>query len=193
MRRRGAWRAAERQKTGLTCVALGTLPAMAIAGARRRAADVHRTFRDRAASRLLVAMILTMPSLCVALCAAPLGVLADRWGRRPVLLLVAGGVHRIRHLPMLFHSLPAIVASRAIVGLGEAGILHGQQCADGDYFAKSAGATGSACRCRSVPSSVPATSCSAAHSRHGRGADRSRVWLGACAARGVVLDFRATA
>jgi MFS family permease len=83
---------------------------------------------------MLVPMILTMPSLCVALCAAPLGVLADRWGRRPVLLLSLVAFTAFGTLPMLFDSLPAIVASRAIVGVGEAGILTVSNALMGDYF-----------------------------------------------------------
>ena len=121
-------------RQGLTLLALGSLPAMAIAAL----VSVLPTFIEHFATaphhELLVPMILTMPSLCVALCAAPLGVLADRWGRRPVLLLSLIAFTAFGTLPMLFDSLPAIVASRAIVGLGEAGILTVSNALMGDYF-----------------------------------------------------------
>ena len=80
-------------------------------------------------------MILTMPSLCVALCAAPLGVLADRWGRRPVLLLSLVAVHGIRHAADAASTAcrPSSRAAR-IVGLGEAGILTVSNALMGDYF-----------------------------------------------------------
>jgi len=66
---------------------------------------------------LLVPMILTVPSLCVALFSAPIGAAADRWGRRRVLLLALLAFAVCGTLPMLFDTLPAIIASRVVVGL----------------------------------------------------------------------------
>ena len=122
------------RKQGITLVALGSLPAMAIAALVAVLPTFFEHFATAPHHELLVPMILTMPSLCVALCAAPLGVLADRWGRRPVLLMSLVAFTAFGTLPMLFHSLPAIVASRAIVGLGEAGILTVSNALMGDYF-----------------------------------------------------------
>jgi MFS family permease len=126
-------RAGTRQ--GITLVALGSLPAMAVAALVAALPTFFERFASAPHHELLVPMILTMPSLCVALCAAPIGMLADRWGRRPVLLLSLIAFTAFGTLPMLFDSLPAIVASRAIVGVGEAGILAVSNALMGDYFA----------------------------------------------------------
>lgn len=118
----------------ITLIALGTLPTMAIAALVAVLPLFFEHFHDVAHRELLVPMVLTIPALGVALCSAPLGWLADRWGRRPVLLgsLIAYTVFGA--LPVFFDSLGAIIASRAIVGIGEAGVLAVGNALMGDYF-----------------------------------------------------------
>ena len=119
---------------GITLVALGSLPTMAIAALVAGLPLMFQQFADFPRREWLVPMILTVPALCVALFSAPLGWLADRWGRRPVLLLSLVAFTACGALPMLFDSLPAIIASRAVVGIGEAGILAVGNALIGDYF-----------------------------------------------------------
>ena len=119
---------------GLTLVALGSLPTMAIAALVASLPLMFQQFADVPNREWLVPMILTMPALCVAVFSGPIGLVADRWGRRPVLLVSLAAFALCGALPTLFDSLPAILASRAVVGLGEAGILAAGNALIGDYF-----------------------------------------------------------
>lgn len=121
-------------RQGVTLVALAALPTMAIAALVAVLPAFFEQFRNAPHAEFLVPMILTVPSLCVALCATPLGALADRWGRRPVLLLALGAFTVAGTLPFWFDDLTAIIASRAIVGIAEAGILAIGNALMGDYF-----------------------------------------------------------
>ena len=121
-------------RQGVTLIALAAMPTMAIAALVAVLPTFFERFHGAPHGELLVPMILTVPSLCVALCAAPLGALADRWGRRPVLLLTLGAFTVSGTLPFWFDDLSTTIASRAIVGIGEAGILAVGNALMGDYF-----------------------------------------------------------
>ncbi len=69
-------------RQGVTLIALAAVPTMAIAALVAVLPTFFEHFRGAPHGELLVPMILTVPSLCVALFAAPLGALADRWGRQ---------------------------------------------------------------------------------------------------------------
>jgi len=117
-----------------TLVALGTMPALAIAALVPVLPALFQQFKDVPNRELLVPMILTVPSLCVALFSSLLGAAADRWGRRRLLLLalLCFGVFGLA--PMLFADLHAIIASRFVVGLAEGAILTTSNALMGDYF-----------------------------------------------------------
>ena len=123
---------------GLTLVALGTLPTLAIAALVPVLPALFGQFGGVPHSELLVPMILTVPSLCVALFSSPIGAAADRWGRRPILLaaLVAYGLFGLA--PFLFQGIYAIIGSRFVVGIAEAAILTIGNALMGDYFAGTA-------------------------------------------------------
>ncbi len=72
---------------------------------------------------LLVGLVATMPALMVSLSAIPMGWLADRLGHRNVLFgaLLLYGIAGI--VPYSLKGIWAIVATRAFVGLGEAGAM----------------------------------------------------------------------
>ena len=72
---------------------------------------------------LLVGLIATMPALVVSVSAIPMGWLADRLGHRNVLFgaLLIYGVAGI--VPYSLEGIWAIIATRAFVGLGEAGAM----------------------------------------------------------------------
>ena len=72
---------------------------------------------------LLVGLVATMPALIVSLSAIPLGWLADRAGHRNVLFaaLLLYGIAGI--VPFSLNGIGAIIATRAVVGLGEAGAM----------------------------------------------------------------------
>jgi MFS family permease len=126
--RTAGWRQA------VTLIALGTLPTMAIAALVAVLPAFFEHFSAIPGKELLVPMILTVPSLCVAFFSSPIGALADAWGRRPVLLLALVGFALFGTLPMLFDGLYAIIASRVVVGLSEGAILTVGNALMGDYF-----------------------------------------------------------
>ena len=79
-------------------------------------------------------MILTIPSLMVALTAPLAGVVADRFGRRPsflagLFLYVAAGL-----IPIFTVNIVVIVASRAVLGVAEAIAVTVSSALIGDYF-----------------------------------------------------------
>jgi predicted MFS family arabinose efflux permease len=72
---------------------------------------------------LLVGLVATMPALVVSLSAVPMGWLADRLGHRKVLFgaLLLYGIAGV--VPFSLQGIWAIIGTRAIVGLGEAGAM----------------------------------------------------------------------
>jgi MFS family permease len=91
-------------------------------------------FADVDNSAVLVPIVLTLPALVIALLAPFAGLIADRLGRKPLLLAsmllyVLCGV-----LPLWLDSLHTIVLSRAGIGLAEAGIMTCCTTLMGDYY-----------------------------------------------------------
>jgi MFS family permease len=119
----------------LTLMVIGTMPTMALAALVPVLPALFEHFAAVPNREALVPMILTVPSLCVALFSAPLGAAADRWGRRPVLLLALLAFAVSGTLPLLFDDLHTIIASRFVVGVAEAAVLTVGNALLGDYFA----------------------------------------------------------
>lgn len=100
-----------------TLFACGGLSAMAIAGVAPALPDLSQHFADLPDIDLLARLVVSVPTLLLALAGPVVGVFADRIGRKPVLLFgallyaVAGG------LPVVLDDLHAILASRAALGL----------------------------------------------------------------------------
>jgi predicted MFS family arabinose efflux permease len=79
--------------------------------------QIAQRFAHMPQIELLVGLVATMPALMVSVAAIPVGWLADRLGHRNVLFGVAGIV------PFWLEGIWAIIATRAFVGLGEAGAM----------------------------------------------------------------------
>lgn len=91
-------------------------------------------FAETPGVAVLVPVALTLPALVIALLAPLAGVLADRVGRRPLLLASMLLYSLCGVLPLWLDSLGPIVASRAGIGLAEAGIMTCCTTLMGDYF-----------------------------------------------------------
>lgn len=91
-------------------------------------------FAETPGVAVLVPVALTLPALVVALVAPFAGVMADRIGRKPLLLVAMLLYSLCGTLPLWLESLPAIVLSRAGIGLAEAAIMTCCTTLMGDYY-----------------------------------------------------------
>lgn len=91
-------------------------------------------FQDAPQAQMLVKMLLSVHALFIALTAPLMGMLMDRFGRRPVLavslLLYGLGGSSGAYLDSLY----AIMAGRALLGIAVAGIMSGFTTLIGDYY-----------------------------------------------------------
>jgi MFS family permease len=72
---------------------------------------------------LMIGFVATIPSLAVALFSVPIGQASDRIGARRILVIGMSGYGLAGMLPLWLDSLPAIVASRFVVGVCEAAVM----------------------------------------------------------------------
>jgi MFS family permease len=119
---------------GIALMAVMAMPTLALAALVPGLPQLFQQFSSVPHFQLLVPMIITVPSLCVALFSGLMGAIADRWGRRKLLLTALLAFSLLGLAPMMFDSLVLIVASRVVVGLAEAAILTVGNALMGDYF-----------------------------------------------------------
>jgi MFS family permease len=119
---------------GIALVLAQILPVMAIVSLFAAIPKLFQQFGGAPNAALLVPMIVTMPSLCVALFAPVAGAIADRFGRR--LCYLAGMTLYIFAglAPLVLDDLRLIVLSRAALGLAEAFVITVSSALIGDYF-----------------------------------------------------------
>jgi MFS family permease len=115
-------------------MAIVNMPSLALSALVPGLPQLFRQFSNVPHFQLLVPMIITLPSLCVALTSGFTGMLAHRIGRRNLLLVALLAFSLLGLAPLLFDSLLLIVASRVIVGVAEAAILTVGNALMGDYF-----------------------------------------------------------
>lgn len=120
---------------GLALICAAGLPTMAIVSLVPNLPQLFAHFGAVPHAQWLVPMILTLPSLCLALFSPFIGTLIDRVGRRPVLLASLALFTAVGVLPFAMDDLVLVLATRFFVGIAEAGILAAQNALMGDYFA----------------------------------------------------------
>jgi MFS family permease len=119
---------------GIALIAVTAMPTLALAGLVPDLPQLFQHFATVPDHELLVPMIITAPALCVALFSGATGLVADKWGRRPLLLVALLTFSLLGLMPMFFSNLKAIIASRVAVGVAEAAILTVGNALLGDYF-----------------------------------------------------------
>lgn len=120
---------------GITLLLPITLAVMGIAVLVPDVPQLAAAFKDVPHYQYLIqGGVLTMPALCVALLSPLAGWVADRFGRR--LLLIASMVvyAAVGIAPTMLHSLSTIIASRVLVGICEAIVMTVSTCLISDYF-----------------------------------------------------------
>jgi MFS family permease len=120
---------------GLALICAAALPTMAIVSLVPNLPQLFAHFGGVQQAQWLVPMILTLPSLCLALFSPFIGNLIDRHGRRPVLLASLALFTAVGVLPYGMDDLKWVLVTRFFVGIAEAGILATQNALMGDYFA----------------------------------------------------------
>lgn len=124
--------------TGISLLLPITLTSMAIVLLTPVIPELMRAFSSVPHHEYWVPMILTMPSLCVALLCPVAGMLGDYFGRRR-LLLVSFVLYAIVGIaPVFLHDMRAIILSRVGVGVAEALIYVLSTTMIGDYYAGAA-------------------------------------------------------
>jgi MFS family permease len=131
-RREAGWR------QGWILVISGFLPVMAIIALAPTLPTLLAHFHDVPNARLMVPLLITAPSACIALFAPGAGVIADRYGRRSLLLwaMALYGVGGL--IPFVIDNFWAVVAGRVVIGIGEAGVLTVVNTLLADYFEEKA-------------------------------------------------------
>ncbi|MBU2643565.1 MFS transporter [bacterium] len=96
--------------------------------------SMHTYFQNIPQVELLIKLVLTLPALFIALASLLMGLILDRWGRKPVLMFglclygVAGSAG------LYLDSLTLLLVSRALLGVAVAAIMTACTTLIGDYF-----------------------------------------------------------
>ncbi|MBB3221979.1 MFS transporter [Pseudoduganella umbonata] len=125
-------------RQGWILVFSGFLPVMAIIALAPTLPTLLAHFHDVPNAKLMVPLLITAPSACIALFAPAAGAIADRFGRRKLLLWAmafygCGGL-----MPFFIDDFWAVVAGRFVIGIGEAGVLTVVNTLLADYFEEQA-------------------------------------------------------
>lgn len=119
---------------GILLLGIAILPVMAMVSLIPVLPLLMEEFASVPGAAFLVPMALTLPALCVALFSPVVGYLADRFGRRRMLIGSLILYSALGLAPIILTDLYAIIASRAGLGLAEAAIMTLSTTMLGDYF-----------------------------------------------------------
>jgi MFS family permease len=125
-------------RQGWILVMCGFLPVMAIIALSPTLPTLLAHFKDVGNPQLMVPLLITAPSACIALFAPAAGAIVDRFGRRK-LMLWAMAVYGIGgFIPFFIDNFWAVIAGRVVIGLGEAAVLTVSNTLLADYFEEKA-------------------------------------------------------
>ncbi len=120
---------------GITIAVAGFLPVMAIVALAPAVPSIMRHFASVPHSSTLVPLMVTAPGALIALCAPVAGWVADKVGRRTIIIIATFFYGFLGLLPFFLSHLGVIFASRLCLGVAEAIILTVTNTLLGDYFA----------------------------------------------------------
>lgn len=121
-------------RTRATLLIGSSFTIMAAAAIAPALPNITHHFRDVPNADLLTRLLLTIVGLSIALTAPAIGLLLDRIGRKPV-LVAALLIYVLAGTSGLYlTSLPALMLSRAILGIGVAGLMTSLQALAADLF-----------------------------------------------------------
>ncbi|WP_421856492.1 MFS transporter [Marinomonas sp.] len=119
---------------GITLLYAQILPVMAIVSLFPAIPKLFQHFGSVEHAAFLIPMIVTIPSLFLAIFAPLAGIVSDRYGRR-ICFIGGMAVYSIAGLvPVLVDRLDMIVASRAVLGIAEAFVITVSSTLIADYF-----------------------------------------------------------
>lgn len=108
---------------GFTMIVAGFLPVFAIIAMFPVVAAIIGHFKDDPSAPLKVPAMVTAPGYAIAVLAPFAGLFVDKFGRRRLLLICTFFYGIVGSAPFFLESLDAIIASRILLGVCEAGIL----------------------------------------------------------------------
>lgn len=119
---------------GVILLITSVMPVMAIISLVPVLPLLMREFGAVPGAGMLVPIMMTVPALCVALFSPIAGWIADRVGRKPLLLgaLIAYAAFGV--LPIFLNDLPQMIAARVALGIAESVIMTVATTLLGDYF-----------------------------------------------------------
>jgi len=115
-------------------ICLNAMPILANASLVPSLPNFLKHFAAVPGANFWVPMIITLPTLCIGLFSAVAGVLADRWGRRRLILAALGVFVACGMAPLLLDELHWILLARVGLGIAEACTLTAGNALMGDYF-----------------------------------------------------------
>lgn len=119
---------------GIVVMICSVMPVMAIIALVPVLPMLLEEFAATPGHAVLVPVAMTVPALCVALFSPLAGWLADRAGRKALLIVALLAYAAFGIVPMFLHDLGQIIAARIALGLVEAVIMTVSTVLIGDYF-----------------------------------------------------------
>ncbi|MCK5674598.1 MAG: MFS transporter, partial [Spirochaetales bacterium] len=96
--------------------------------------DIQQSFVSIPNAEALTKLIATLHALFIAISAPFWGILLDKWGRKPVLILTLVLYSIVGTVPIFIESIYTILFTRALLGIAAGGTMSGFLTLIGDFF-----------------------------------------------------------